>query len=432
MGIVKQAVTVCIFLVVITRLSRLFETPLPVNFGGTWHPDFENVADVFKKNVETGKEPGAAFAVYYKGEPVIDVWGGYADKESLRPWKEDTTTLVFSCSKGVAAIIMAKMAEKGFLNYSLPVSHYWPEFAQENKDNITVQMLISHQGGLAQLDEQLSIFDYKNNRQKWQDTLAKQKTAWPAGKEFGYHALTFGLYVDELIQHADPQHRDTNTVFEEEIAIPLGIDFRMRLPLQEAYRTARLVPRSKFQLLFDAFIYRRYLMPIYEIVFHPDSLMARSVSPVKEFAQRTDVLNNPYIREVTVSSLSGTGTARGLAKMYGILTNGGEHDGYQLLSRDSIDRLSKPVVSGRDFVMRTGEESLVGLGTLYRNNPWDERTVGHTGHGGQVAIGDIKNNLGIAYLTNHLTIHGVADDPRYQDLEQALYQTIQTIENRNK
>ncbi|XP_045194379.2 beta-lactamase domain-containing protein 2-like [Mercenaria mercenaria] len=430
MGIVKQAVVVCVCLVVATRLSHVFETSLPVNFGGTWDPEFQKVADVFKRNVESGKEPGAAFAVYYKGKPVVDVWGGHADSESVRPWKEDTTTLVFSCSKGIAAIILAKMVEKGTLDYSKKVSYYWPEFAQQEKDNITVEMLISHQGGLVYLDEQLSIFDYKNNREKWQDTLAKQRTAWPAGKQFGYHALTFGLYVDELIQHADPQRRDTDTVFQEEIAKPLGIDFHMKSPLSDSHRTARLVPRSKFQLLLDAMIYRRYLTAIYDIVFHPDSLMARSVSPVVEFSQRTDVLNNPYIREVTVSSLSGTGTARGLAKMYGIIANGGTHDGKQLLSKESINRLSQAVVRGADSVMRTGEVSEIGLGTLYRRNPWGERTVGHTGHGGQVAISDIKNNLGISYLTNHLTIHGVGDDPRYQDLEQVLYETISAIENK--
>ncbi|XP_060598782.1 beta-lactamase domain-containing protein 2-like [Ruditapes philippinarum] len=430
MGVIKQSIVVCMVLVIATRLSRLFETPLPVNFGGTWDPEFKKVADVFKRNVESGKERGAAFAVYYKGKPVVDVWGGYTDLESHTPWKQDTTTLVFSCSKGVAAIIMAKMAEMGTLDYSKPVSYYWPEFAQADKDNITVEMLISHQGGLVYLDEQLSIYDYKNNRQRWQDILAKQKTAWPAGEKFGYHALTFGLFVDELIQRVDPAHRDTDTIFMEEISKPLDIDFRMKVPLEDWYRTARLVPRSKFQLLFDAFQYRRYLKPIYDIVFHPDSLMARSVSPVIEFAQRTDVLNNPYIREVTVSSLTGTGTARGLAKMYGIIANGGAHDGNQLLSKQSINRLSKPIVRGSDAVMNTGEVSEIGLGTLYRKNPWGEETVGHTGHGGQVAVGDIKNNIGISYLTNHLTIHGVGDDPRYQDLEKILYETIAELEKK--
>ncbi|KAL4221526.1 hypothetical protein ACF0H5_019783 [Mactra antiquata] len=429
MGILKQAFVVCVGVLVYSRLQRLFEPKLPTNFGGTWHPDFQKVAEVFRHNVESGLEKGAAFSVYYKGKPVIDVWGGYADIDSGRKWEKDTTTCVFSCTKGVAAVVLAKLVDSGALNYSMPVHHYWPEFAQNGKDNITVEMLISHQGGLVYLDEPLSIYDYKNNREKWTSTLAKQKPAWPPGEHFGYHALTFGLYVDELIQRVDKQGRDTATIFKEEIADKFDIDFSMNTPAHESYRAARLVPRTKYQLLLDSFVYTRYLKSIYRIVFEPESLMTRSLKPVAEL-EATALLNNPKVREVTVSSSSGTGTARGLAKLYGILTNGGSHDGNQLLSRDRLEQLMKPVKYGYDHVFQTGEYTSFGLGTIFRNNPWGELTVGHTGHGGQVSVGDMNNQLGIAYITNHLTINGIGEDPRYVALETALYDVMRQLSDK--
>ncbi|WAR31469.1 LACT2-like protein [Mya arenaria] len=414
MGVLKPVLVAVVAVFVYTRVIQYKGDNLPVNFGGTCDEDFQGVVDVFRRNVESGKEPGGAFAVYYQGRPVIDVWGGYADPQSYRPWEENTTTVVFSCSKGMAAILMAKMVEEGLLDYSRLVSDYWPEFGQNGKENVTVEMLISHQAGVPFLDTPLSLRECKINKEKC--------TA------FGYHALTFGLYVDELIERADPQHRDTATLFRELIGEPFGVDFGMNTPRAEFHRTARLQTRSKAQLLMDALTYRRYLTPMSQIVFTPDSMMAKSVAPIVEYAQSTETLNDPAVREVTVSSCSGTGTARGLAKMYGILTNGGTEDGKTILSPNMMKSLATPLLVGKDVVMLTGEQSQLGRGTLYRKNPKGQRCVGHTGFGGQVAIGDLENGLGLSYLTNHLSINGVGDDPRFRDVEEALYETIDRIQ----
>ncbi|KAH3797734.1 hypothetical protein DPMN_151320 [Dreissena polymorpha] len=398
MGLFKQAIFGIFAVLTYTYIKKWSASDLPVNFGGSWEPEFQDVADVFRKNVESGKEKGGAFAVYYKGRPVIDVWGGYADAESYRPWTENTTTVAFSCIKGVAAILLVKMMELGIINPKALVKAYWPEFAVNGKDNITVEMLMSHQAGLVYLDTPLSLREYIDDREKWLKTLADQSPAWPPGSQFGYHSLTFGMYVDELIQRADPQHRDTATIFKDLIGRPFGIDFGMNTPQCEFGRSARLVTKSKLQLLIDSLRYK--------------------------------TLNNPTVREVTISSASGTGTARGLARLYGIIANGGSVGGDSLLSRDSIKYLSTPIIFGKDTVFITGEETSFGPGTFYRKNPKGQDAVGHTGHGGQVAIGDEANALGIAYLTNHLSINGIGDDPRYVDLENALYRVIDRLQTR--
>ncbi|KAH3797705.1 hypothetical protein DPMN_151292 [Dreissena polymorpha] len=182
-------------------------------------------------------------------------------------------------------------------------------------------------------------------------------------------------------QHHHPQHRDTATIFQE-------------------------------------------------LIGRPFSMWANITVLKDKYAQDTKTLNNPTVREVTISSASGTGTARGLARLYGIIANGGSVGGDSLLSRDSIKYLSTPIIFGKDTVFITGEETSFGLGTFYRKNPKGQDAVGHTGHGGQVAIGDEANALGIAYLTNHLSINGIGDDPRYVDLENALYRVIDRLQTR--
>ncbi|XP_052224604.1 beta-lactamase domain-containing protein 2-like [Dreissena polymorpha] len=287
MGLFKQAIFGIFAVLTYTYIKKWSASDLPVNFGGSWEPEFQDVADVFRKNVESGKEKGGAFAVYYKGRPVIDVWGGYADAESYRPWTENTTTVAFSCIKGVAAILLVKMMELGIINPKALVKAYWPEFAVNGKDNITVEMLMSHQAGLVYLDTPLSLREYIDDREKWLKTLADQSPAWPPGSQFGYHSLTFGMYVDELIQRADPQHRDTATIFKDLIGRPFGIDFGMNTPQCEFGRSARLVTKSKLQLLIDSLSFPRYLVPMFQIITQPNSPMAKSIVPIIEYAQVT-------------------------------------------------------------------------------------------------------------------------------------------------
>ncbi|XP_053381567.1 beta-lactamase domain-containing protein 2-like [Mercenaria mercenaria] len=218
MGFVKQSVIFCILIILYTYTSTLLEPKLPVNVDGYVHPAFKRVADVFRENVELDRNPGIAFAVYHRGELLVDMWGGDADLEAQIPWSRDTIALAYSVSKGVAAIVVAKMVEKGHLDYARPVAKYWPEFAQQEKGNITVEMLLSHQAGLVTLDEPIHVRDIKDNPEKVDKILARQKTSWLAGTNFGYHSLSSGPYVDTLVKKADPKGRDIVQIFKEDIA----------------------------------------------------------------------------------------------------------------------------------------------------------------------------------------------------------------------
>nr|KAG5690854.1 hypothetical protein BaRGS_031206 [Batillaria attramentaria] len=174
-----------------------------------------------KKLVEDGSERGASFAVYHQGERLVELWGGYADPASKRPWREDTVTQAFSVTKGVSAIAVAKLVEKGQLDYKKLVKDYWPEFAQNGKANVTVEMLLSHQAGLATMGgASVSLEEYKNDWKKVEKLMAAAAPEYPPGHAVGYHAVTFGMYVDALIRRADPKHRNLTQFFQDEIAKP--------------------------------------------------------------------------------------------------------------------------------------------------------------------------------------------------------------------
>lgn len=367
MGFVRSGIIVGCLIITYTYISSKFENKLPVNVDGYCHPAFKHVADVFRKNVESGKEPGGAFAVYHKGQLVIDMWGGYADVEAQRPWSRDTIALAYSATKGVAAIVVATMVEKGYLNYSRPVADYWPEFAQNEKGNITVEMLMSHQAGLPVLDETIHIRDIKENHQKVEEVLARPKTLWPAGTQTGYHPVTFGAYVDTLLRKADPRGRDIAEIFKEDIAGVFDLDMFMNTPKEQFHRAARMHQDSKLMVLLKAYMVPKYAKLFTNLILFPDSMLARSVRAVDEFSDIVYNLNNPDIREIPLSSVMGTGTARAFAKLYGVLGNGGEDEKHRLLSQEMITKLGTPLWSGIDVVV--GLPVNTGLGTQFAQNP---------------------------------------------------------------
>lgn len=424
MNLTKVSLWVIFVLISYTYIQSWFDKKLPTIVDGYCHPAFKKVVDVFRDNFDSGKEPdGAAFAVYHQGEVVIDLWGGYADKEAERPWKKDTMTLAFSSSKGIGAIVVAYLVERGYLDYKDPVYKYWQEFAQKYKENITVEMLLSHQSGLVLLDSPLELRDLRDNPKKVEKVLAAQGTVWPAGSKFGYHAVTYGLYLDKLVEKVDPAGRSTEQVFLEDLAQPYDLDMFMNSPLEQWHRVARLHNTPRWKLLLEAMTSSRYFPILGYLILFPDSLLANVAKAIREYTMELSIFNNPELREITISSASVTATARGMAKLYGILGNSGTLKGKQLVSEKVIHKMQTPLVSGLDAVTQT-PDVMFGPGTSIKKNPKGQVTFGHTGHGGQVGLADPSNQLGYAYLTNHITMYGMGDDPRYLDLEKALYECL--------
>src|SRR6478672_9430998 len=190
---------------------------------------FDAVHEAFADNFSRRHELGAACCIYHQGEKVVDLWGGIRNISTGEPWEEDTMVLVFSATKGLAAMTMALAHSRGWLDYEERVCTYWPEFAQQGKERITVRQLLAHQAGLFAIDEPVDR-SILADLDRLATVLARQKPAWEPGTRQAYHALTLGFYEGELVRRVDPQHRSLGRFFQDEIASPLGLDLYLRLP----------------------------------------------------------------------------------------------------------------------------------------------------------------------------------------------------------
>src|SRR4051812_24007269 len=190
---------------------------------------FDDVRDAFTENFIRRGELGGACCVYHHGRKVVDLWGGMRNKATGEPWERDTMTIVYSATKGLAAMTLALAHSRGWLDYDEPVCRYWPEFAQQGKERITVRQLLAHQAGLFALDEPITrslVADFD----RLAAVLARQQPVWEPGTRQAYHAITLGFFEGELLRRIDPEHRSLGQFFQDEIALPLGLDVYIRLP----------------------------------------------------------------------------------------------------------------------------------------------------------------------------------------------------------
>ncbi len=192
-------------------------------------PGFEPVQEAFVDNFERRDELGAACCIYRHGEKVVDLWGGIRDEASGEPWEEGTMVVVYSTTKGMSALAMALAHSRSLFDYEAPVATYWPEFAQQGKERITIRQLLAHQAGLFAFDGQ-GERGLVADLDRLAAVLARQKPAHEPGARQVYHAVTLGYYQNEIIRRVDPRHRTIGQYFQEEIAAPLGLDFYIRLP----------------------------------------------------------------------------------------------------------------------------------------------------------------------------------------------------------
>src|SRR5436305_7041808 len=211
---------------------------------------FESVNQAFAENFTQRRELGAGCCAYVKGEKVVDLFGGVRNKQTGDPWAQDTMAIIYSATKGLAAMTLAIAHSRGWLDYEERVSAYWPEFAQQGKERITVRQLLAHQAGLFAIDEPVDrriVADLD----RLAVVLARQKPAWEPGTRQAYHALTLGFYEGELLRRVDPQHRSLGRFFQDEIASPLGLDLYLRLPRTiPNSRLASIAPPGRMQMLF--------------------------------------------------------------------------------------------------------------------------------------------------------------------------------------
>ena len=380
---------------------------------------FEPVADTFAENFTRRHELGGACCVYHRGEKVVDLWGGVRNKATGEPWEEDTMVLVWSATKGLAAMTLAVAHSRGWLDYDERTSTYWPEFAQHGKERITVRQLLAHQAGLFAFDEPVDR-TVVADLDRLAVVLARQKPAWEPGTRQAYHALTLGFYEGELLRRVDSQHRSLGRFFQDEIASPLKLDFYIRLPgsIPNA-RLARLAPPSPLAMLVG-FPVRLTLASLNHRSNIYRALMENPGTSIVNDEQRV------YARDFEVPSGGGVGTARAMARAYSEFAT----DGRELaLRRQTLDALAAPATPAT--VGGFYDEGLFGdirysLGFMKSSPTWpfgSERSFGSPGSGGSLGFADPEAGIGYAYVTSQMGT-ALTGDPRDLALRNAVYSII--------
>jgi CubicO group peptidase (beta-lactamase class C family) len=366
-----------------------------LTIGGRVAPGFEEVRDEFERNFAERGEIGAAAAAYWRGEKVVDLWGGRRAPGGTEPWNEDTLVIVNSTTKGLSAMTLALANARGWLDYDAPVARYWPEFAQNGKEAITVRQLLGHEAGLVLIDEKLTI-DRLRDLDDVARLLSRQKPAWPPGTRHGYHTMSIGLYMQEIIRHVDPA-RLPRDVPDERLA---------KMKLLSRTRALLALPRTPPALI------RKMLQP--------GSLLRRSM-----LLSNVD-WNDRRSLEVEIPAGNGVGTARAIARAYSAFAEGGAELG---ITPETMARLTAapPAACSKDEVL--GIPSYFALGYVrpvpgfsFGSSP---RAFGTPGAGGSFAFADPDAHVGYAYVMNKMDFY-LYDDPREKALRDAIYRALRT------
>ena len=383
---------------------------------------FEAVREAFTENFVRRRELGGACCAFYRGEKVVDLWGGIRNKLTGEPWEQDTMVVVHSATKGLAAMTLAIAHSRGWLDYEQPVSKYWPEFAQQGKDRITVRQLLAHQAGLFAFNEPVDR-SVVADLDRLAVVLARQKPVWEPGTRQAYHALTLGFYEGELLRRVDPQHRSLGQFFHDEISSRLGEDVYIRLPESiPNLRLATLAPPSPIKMLLG-FPFRFTLQAMNP---HSNISRALNVNPGTRIymdAQRV------YARDLEVPSGNGVGTARGIAHAYSVFATGGCELG---LRKETLDLLAAPAIPPtRGFYDECfkGDGIQFSLGFTKPGPVWpfgSASSFGAPGAGGSLGFADPAAGVSYAYVTSQMGT-ALTGDPRDVAARDALYSAISAL-----
>ena len=357
---------------------------------GECDPQFSKVKETFEKLYREDREIGSCFAVYKDGNPLVDLWGGFQDKDKTKPWQKDNLVTVYSTTKGVAAFCIALAMEKGLLKYEEKVSTYWPEFASNGKEDITIGMLMSHQAGICS-PETRNVDDYYNQN-LMAEKLAGMTPIWEPGTASGYHSMTFGWLTSELILRVTG--KSLGTFFREEVGDRHEIDFFIGLPESEDHRVAELVP--------------------FDIVRNENSEQQQVELTDAQKSQRNsagtlDIQNTKEWRQAEIPSANGQGNAGGLAKLYSLIVP--EDNSLKLLKDDTVNQMTTMQIEGRDLVLAV--QVRWGVGFILNKHKIIygpiEGAFGHSGYGGSCAFGDPENKIGVSYVMNRMLDNFNAD-----------------------
>ncbi|MDT0574401.1 serine hydrolase domain-containing protein [Streptomyces sp. DSM 3412] len=385
-----------------------------MDVNGTVAEGFEPVRTAFVRNFEALGERGAAVVVYRHGRRVVDLWAGTRDVDGTEPWQRDTAQIVRSATKGVAAAVALMLAERAELDLDAPVGRYWPEFKAHGKDGVLVRQVLNHRAGLPVLDHPLTPAEALDPR-RGPTALVAQAPVWEPGTAHGYHPLTYGWLLDELVRRVTG--RGTGEWIASDIAAPLGLAGELWLGLPDSVaatgrvgRAGRLAaaPEPTGGLRVRA---KRSVTEAYD---DPDSLTRRAFAAITPFPDQ----NDPAYRASALPATNGIATADGLARFYAALV--GEVDGVRLFGPATLAAARAEESSGPDRVLVVNTR--FGLGYMLHGaaSPLLAPTsFGHPGRGGPLGFADPESGIAFGYVTNGYR-KTVTADPRAQALVAAV------------
>ncbi|MBS2019258.1 MAG: beta-lactamase family protein [Deltaproteobacteria bacterium] len=369
---------------------------------------FARVKEAFAVVLARPFELGAAVAVFVDGRPVVDLWGGWVDAKKTRPWAEDTVVNVFSTTKGLLALGVHRLVEEGRVDLDAPVARVWPEL----DPRITLRMILAHRAGLPAVRAPLppeALFDWG----AMTAALAAQEPWWEPGTAHGYHAVTFGWLLGEVVRRVTGKM--PREYLAEAITGPLAADFQIGLRPADEERCADLRPTRRepgVETLFD------------RIARDPESMTAKAFVNPPTMVLPGTVSSRPW-RDADLPSVNGHATARGIARIYGAVARGGELDGVRILSPESIARCQAEQSRGEDRIL--GVPTRFSLGFMLPQPTHDpfaaEGAFGHPGAGGSMGFADPEARLSFGFVMNR-SGNEILSDPRVRALSEAVYASL--------
>ncbi|MFF2852102.1 serine hydrolase domain-containing protein [Streptomyces sp. NPDC058001] len=386
---------------------------------GTWEDRFAPAAKILEKNLASGADVGASVAVMHEGRPVVDLWGGWVDQAHTRPWSRDTITNVWSNTKTVTALAALILIDRGELDPYAPVATYWPEFAANGKERIEVRHILSHTSGVAGWDMPVTMDDvYDPDRSV--ELLAAQAPWWEPGTAGGYHGLSIGHLVGELVRRVTGM--SLGKFVAREIAGPLGADFHIGLPESEDPRISPLILPPPSPAFDEALADMDKNSVGYKL-----TVAGLATDP----ATTWDV---QWRRSEICGAGNGHGNARSLATIQAIVSHGGEFQGVRLLSQKTCDLIFQEQAKGVDLYLGLPIRWGVGYALSYPEAfPYlpDGRVCFWAGWGGSMVINDLDRRLTFAYVMNRMepgvlgTYQGIVGGVRSEELIRATYAALE-------
>ena len=381
---------------------------IDLNIQGACDPAFAAVREALERNFTDHGEIGSAVCIYHQGKKVVDLWGGYMDEARARPWREDTMCLMYSIAKSMCALCVHILADRGQVDLAAPVADYWPEFAQNGKENVLVRHIVSHYCGVCCNDaaEPGDIYDYD----KMIRILEAQEPVWPPGTKGAYNTVNFGYLAGEVVRRVTGQ--PIREFLAENVCDPLGVDYKLGVDEADLERVADLVANPEGFSMASR--------------IRPGNPLQRALNAMPKPLDTT-AQNTAKFRTAGIPSFGGFGTARAMARIYAALANGGEIDGARLLSAAAVARATTDQwedqddgTTGQAIRMTMGFWKNHGEQSRYGPNP---EAFGHSGMGGARALADPDRNLALAYVTN-LPSEGLATGVRTEAIVEAAFANL--------